>query len=492
MKTARLVTTGAAPVILLAILVAGGTWMGRASIVKNKKVQREAELRAITTVPVTQDEFLVTVDATGVLEAVRSTPVMAGVSGQIVTLAINGIELHQGDLVAELDVPRMVRQLQDTQNSSDDAQNDFAAQKRDLAGGTQTAQYGLDQANQQADQIKEQQDFSLGEQQKQLDYDTQDAAINAQRLALDRKLADQKLLAGETVDAEAAQQQAREFNVTKESKSLDLAKSQASTAILNQQSTVNKAAADLTRARAAERSRIRYSKMQVDINGEQLTRVKDQITKSKITAPADGVIILEQQSQAMGTPSRDLEPGDPVSEGTKVATIADLSKMRVLLNLQPDLARLVKRTQKVLVNVDAVPGKVFQGEVADISQTARAVSSGWMRSSERTFQSHVDLKLGKNTTLRPGMSAQAHIIIQRFPKVLSLPIECIFTRQDRSFVYLKRGSRFVPVSVELGPQNENRVIIKKGIKLGDRVAPRDISEESTTSSGQQSDSAVPF
>jgi multidrug resistance efflux pump len=490
-KIARLVTTGAAPVILLAMLVASATWTARAYIVKNRKVQREAELRAITTVPVTQSEFLVTVDATGALEAINSTPVVSGVYGQIVTLAMNGIQVHKGDVVAELDVPRMVRQLEDTQSSSDDAQNELSAQKRDLAGATQTAQYELDQANQQLDQMKEQQEFNLGEQQKQLDYDAQDAAINAQRLALDRRLAQELLLPGETVDAEAAQQKAREFNVTRERKSLDLAGNQASTAVLNQQSEVNKASADLARAQDAEHSRIRYAQMQVDINEKQLTRVKDQISKSKIVAPANGVVILEQQSQARGTPSRDLEPGDPVSEGTKVATIADVSKMRVLLNLQPDQARLVKRKQAARVNVDAVPGKVFQGEIADISQTARAVNSGWMRSSDRTFQSHVALKLGKSTVLRPGMTAEAHIIIERIPRVLSLPIECIFTRQNGNFVYLKRGNQFVSVGVELGPQNGDHVVIKKGLDLGDRVALRDVGEQSTTSSERQSGSALP-
>jgi multidrug efflux pump subunit AcrA (membrane-fusion protein) len=108
----------------------------------------------------------------------------------------------------------------------------------------------------------------------------------------------------------------------------------------------------------------------------------------------------------------------------------------------------------------------------------------------------VDIKDLKKAKLRPGMTAQARIIVEKVRGAVSVPLECVFEKDDRQIVYLRVGATgrgvheprampagftkpapnvgFVRVEVELGPRNDDRAVIAKGLKGGEEVALRDV------------------
>jgi HlyD family secretion protein len=470
----KMLVGGLTPIILLAMVVAGGAYFGRVSAAKKMRIEREKEQQAIATVPVTQGDFEVAVISVGKLDAVESKQVMAEISGEIVKIVPNGARVKKDDVIAVLDVPRMARQTRDMQSQYDDAVAQLERRKRDLAAEVERAKLALEQAQKELDRFESSEQAAIDTKKGQKSYDEQDLSIGRTRFDRKDKLANQALIPKREVELATADIKAKEFGLERESKDLDLAEARKASETLDKQAAVNKAKADLARAEAAQQDETRNAQMNVDINKQQLTRAKDQLSKAVIKATGDGIVVLAEAGEFGAT--RSLEAGDRVWESMRVATIPDLSKMRVVLDLPQEQSRSVKRKQKAIITVDAVPGVQFPAEVGEVSQTAKEATmrGTGIPTGERAFPTKIDITDLKKAPLRPGMTANVRIITERLPKAISIPIECVFDEDDRKIVYVDSQGHFSPTEVELGPQNTDMVVVKHGLKPGERIALRDI------------------
>ena len=73
---------------------------------------------------------------------------------------------------------------------------------------------------------------------------------------------------------------------------------------------------------------------------------------------------------------------------------------------------------------------------------------------------------GTDPILRPSMTTNNAILINRIDSVTYLPLEAVHSNDSANFVYKTNGTRQIVV---LGETNENEVIIEKGIKKGEKV-----------------------
>jgi len=476
----RLLSGGLTPIILLASVAAAGAWALRVSVVKRTAAEKQAERRAVATVKASKGEFEVVVNVLGKLAAVNSQQVVAEVYGQVVRLAANGIEVKKDDVIAELDMPRMLRQVREQERNYQQALDDVENKKRDLAAEVERARITLDKANQDLEQYRAQQAVELGEKQRQKEKDTAELSLSRQRFDRQSSLADEGLVPKQEVELATAQLKSKEFQLERETKALELAEAQKSSGELDKQAAVTTAEADLARAESKQEFELKNAQTELQIRKSQLDRVQEEFGKSTIRAPAAGILVLEEQWQGRGMRRRPIQPGDQVWEGRGIASIPDLSKMRVEIELPQEQARMVKRKQKVVITSEALPGPRFEGEVEEVSQTASeaSIAGTGIPSAERKFQAKVAIKDLKGARLRPGMTAHAKIIIEKLPKAVSVPLECVFERDDRHIVYVRSGDTFKPVEVELGQQNDNAVVIKKGLKGDEEVALRDVGKDS--------------
>jgi multidrug efflux pump subunit AcrA (membrane-fusion protein) len=120
--------------------------------------------------------------------------------------------------------------------------------------------------------------------------------------------------------------------------------------------------------------------------------------------------------------------------------------------------------------VDAVPDKELSGRVAAISPLAKPDFSSWP--VQKNFDLAVQLNQG-DPRLRPGMSANARIAVDRLPNSILIPLEAIFSKNGRSMVYVLSGAKFQERAVELGRRNATQAVVLKGLRAGERVALRD-------------------
>ncbi|MBT7790628.1 MAG: hypothetical protein HN757_17320, partial [Calditrichaeota bacterium] len=70
---------------------------------------------------------------------------------------------------------------------------------------------------------------------------------------------------------------------------------------------------------------------------------------------------------------------------------------------------------------------------------------------------------------RPGMTAQARIIIDEFSDVLYVPIGTVFENAEGSPIVFARQRFPNPVPVETGKRNERFIIVNTGVSEGDQI-----------------------
>lgn len=484
MRGLRLLSNRLTPVILVACVVAIGAWMLRLTVERRARAERLSEQTEIATMQVKRSDFEVAVNAMGKLESVQSRSVIAEVTGQVIALLPNGVEVKQGDIIAELDVPRMLRQLREQEIEYQEALDDLESKKRDLAAEVETAGIKLEQARLEVEKSSTAQDAKLTEKRSQKEHDSENLGLRRERFEREKNLADQGLVPGREIELATAGIKAQEFSLEKQTKDLQLAEAEASADELDKQSAVTEAEADLARAKSKQEDEIRTATVAVEIRGNQLGRVQDQAANSVIRAPLDGIVLFEEQSQGM-LGRRPLQPGDQVWQGRPIATIPDLDNMRVALELSQQESAMVKQGQEVVIRAPGLPGQTFPGEVSDVAQTGRdsTFPGTGMPRGERAFPVRIQVKDRKGAPLRPGMTALVRIIVEQIPDAVSVPLECVFERDDRHIVYVRRARDFQVLEVVLGPESDDEVVITAGLTGGEEIALRDVRAATSNSQG---------
>jgi HlyD family secretion protein len=183
-----------------------------------------------------------------------------------------------------------------------------------------------------------------------------------------------------------------------------------------------------------------------------------------LTAPIPGLVVYLEIWKG-GNMSK-LQEGDAPWSGQGLLDLPDLSTMIVKTTVSEVDISKIKKDQKAEIRLDAVPGPVFAGKVSDIGTLAHEKERG---SQINVFDIEVQLD-STDSRIKPGMSAKADIIIDRFGDALSVPIEAVFDRDDTTVVYTKSGKK---IPVQLGVRNDRSVIVTSGLKDGDEISLTD-------------------
>ncbi len=72
--------------------------------------------------------------------------------------------------------------------------------------------------------------------------------------------------------------------------------------------------------------------------------------------------------------------------------------------------------------------------------------------------------------LRPGLLADAEIIIENIPNVVHIPYQAVFNQGGNPIVYALNRDRFEPRRVKLGQRSESQIVILEGLEEGETIA----------------------
>jgi RND family efflux transporter MFP subunit len=158
---------------------------------------------------------------------------------------------------------------------------------------------------------------------------------------------------------------------------------------------------------------------------------------------------------------RKVSVGDFVTRGTKVATVVKIEPLRVELTVPEQSAGLIRAGESVRLQVDAFPGRYFEGEVRFVAPA--------FRPDQRALTIEA-LVPNADDALKPGMFASAEITLPASAPSVVVPSSAVVTEAGLSHVFVVRGTsveqRMITTGLTLGPVTE----VLQGLSAGESVA----------------------
>ena len=156
---------------------------------------------------------------------------------------------------------------------------------------------------------------------------------------------------------------------------------------------------------------------------------EDELSKTKLLAPAFGIVT--SLTKEVG----EMAVGGMFNPGV-VMTIADLTRMEVLVDVNENDVVTVTVGDTAEIEVDAFPDTIFYGMVSEIAHTAQSMNLG---SQEQVTNFKVKVKMiDPPGNIRPGMSSTVNIITEVRNNAISIPIQSLTARSEN---YKKQAKR---------------------------------------------------
>lgn len=201
-----------------------------------------------------------------------------------------------------------------------------------------------------------------------------------------------------------------------------------------------------------------------------------QIGSLALRSPTDGMVTLLPNFRAggmFGNTPPDFKEGDRAWPGAAVAEVPDLSVIRFEARIDESDRGRLKASQPALIRVDAVPDKEFSAKIKEISTLAKLDFSGWPPTKNFSIDIQID---NTDPRVRPGMSANSRIEVNRTPDSILVPLEAVFQKAGRSVVYVQKGRGFEKRAVTIGRRNSSQAQVLTGLNAGEKVATKDPTE----------------
>jgi len=194
-----------------------------------------------------------------------------------------------------------------------------------------------------------------------------------------------------------------------------------------------------------------------------------------IPAPTFGITLPATDSGSMNSGSansdnsKTLKTGSAVKQDDALVSIGDFTGLAVSIQVNEIDINDVKQGQPVTISGVAFPGVILHGHVSNISVEAIANLNGGLP----TFPVDVivpQLTEHERQVLHLGMSAQVELIIER-PSTIAVPIAAVLQQNGKAMVQLidPKTGNITLVPVTTGNTMQNSVIIKSGLKAGDKI-----------------------
>ena len=212
---------------------------------------------------------------------------------------------------------------------------------------------------------------------------------------------------------------------------------------------------DLTEAIQSAAETLRSAELNMD-------NLQEAMNNYTVTSPISGTII-EKNAKA----------GDALTAGADLCTIYDLSYLVMVINVDELQVSDVSVGQSVQVTADAVPDKTYTGTVTRVSM------KGSSNGGTTTYP--VTVRIDETEGLRPGMNANAEIVIAEAGNALAVPNAAIVrggyvlvTKDSPSAANadpdMTAPEGYVYVPVKTGVSDDDYTQIISGVTGNDTVA----------------------
>lgn len=222
-----------------------------------------------------------------------------------------------------------------------------------------------------------------------------------------------------------------------------------------------------------ERARVSVSQAQA-----QVALAQDSLSKTVLRASMSGRVTglkAEKGETAIA--------GQTNIAGAVLMVISDMSEMLAEVKVgELDVVKL-KVGQPAEIQVDAIPGKVFQGKVLEVATSVERASQGGMSSQDaQNYRVRILLQSDADEleSLRPGMSARVAVLSQEVKQALTIPLQAIQDRESKKgglglmtgtqpIVYAVKNGVVEERQIKAGVMTRQALQVIEGVKEGESV-----------------------
>ncbi len=198
-------------------------------------------------------------------------------------------------------------------------------------------------------------------------------------------------------------------------------------------------------------------------------RAEQALTQMTLNAPSAGLISLVPLWRPGG--ESPFKPGDRAWPGAPIAELPDVSTLRISTRADETERGRLALGETVNAQLDAIPDRQFTGKIEQISTIATIdFSAGWPIPRNFNLQIALDQT---DARLKPGMTAQLTVVVDRVPDAITIPVEASFQKSGKTIAYVWEGSKFQERGIEVGRRSRDRILVASGLRPGDRVAMKD-------------------
>ncbi len=435
---------------------------------------------------VQQGPLTISVSVSGTIKAREQEVIKCEVEGQTQILSIveEGKNVKKGDMLIELDASSLTDLRVDQEIRVQNAEASFISAREQLEVAKNQAASDVDKAKLTLQFAEEDHknfvdgDFpkQLKEAEARITLSKGTAARAEEKVAGSEKLAkedfitpieleaDRQDLVKAKLDLELAEDEKRlltDFTYKRTLAQLESDVRQASMAL---ERTERKASADVVQSEADLKAKESEYLRQKD----KLEKILAQITKTKIYAPSDGLVVYATSGQGSWRGNTEpLQEGQMVRERQELIYLPTGSSFMAEVDVHEASLTKIKPGLPVRISAEAVPDHVYQGRITSVAPLPDA-QSAWMNPDLKVYNTSINIE-GDTTGLRTGVTCLAEIIVDRYEDALYLPVQAVVRVGGKPTVYLAKGNSTVPREVELGLDNNRMVRILSGVQKGDPI-----------------------
>ena len=215
----------------------------------------------------------------------------------------------------------------------------------------------------------------------------------------------------------------------------------AEVAVRQGQAMLDKARSDVTAAAAT-----------IKVARSDARRIQALREYATIVAPYDGVIT-----------HRHVDVGDltePGTQGQPLFIVARDDLVRITVSVPEMYATEVEAGDRVLVRLQALSGRDFEGKVTRTSWTLDV--------KNRTLRTEIDVPNPKGT-LRPGLYAYATVVVEEHADALSVPTSALVRQDSKTYCVAVTDGRAVRKPVVVGLDDGTRAEILSGLQGNEAI-----------------------
>jgi HlyD family secretion protein len=237
---------------------------------------------------------------------------------------------------------------------------------------------------------------------------------------------------------------------------------------------LEQAKSTLERARTAMRSQVQSFDAAVDREKANVERARALIEKATARlkglekrAPRDGLVVY---ARATGERAGEkIQLGMTPFDGQPLIYLPDVSTMVADIEVNEIDIGKVTVGGPVEVRLEAYPGAVFPGKVLKIGSLAKPKQSrAGTTSGVKVFDVTVKID-AKDSRLKPGLTAAVDLIVERQADAISIPVSAVVSRNGDYLAFVAQRGKIEARKVVLGPSNDQHVLVKEGLREGERV-----------------------